>query len=254
MQYVPLLTRVTFEDLAAQVLILNSMQFYFTLILIHRPLIHMSAAQQAMANFDSGTADSTTVCTVAATNIAKLVRDYQQFYCLKRISSPAIHFTFIAATIHIVDFRLFKTERSKFLLQGCVSALSEMGESYPIGRKAVGILQDLMERWNPCNDSQRQDKSTAQSSSDSVLPGPVFKYGSVNGTENNGRSVGVNSFQYRLVWNNWLVARVWKKLTQIVGLPVLRNLNGTIQGILSNHLIGQSITRRLNCLLYLTLR
>ncbi|KAF2788468.1 hypothetical protein K505DRAFT_378882 [Melanomma pulvis-pyrius CBS 109.77] len=176
--------------------LLLHMQFYFTLILIHRPLIHMSAAQQAVANFNSGTTDSATVCTLAATNIAKLVRDYQQFYCLRRISSPAIHFTFIAATIHTVDFRLFKTERSKFLLQGCVSALTDMGESYPIGRKAVCILQDLIERWNPRNDTQRQEKNTLQSSGDGGLLGPGFRLNSRSGTVKSGKAVDVNRFQH----------------------------------------------------------
>jgi hypothetical protein len=138
------------------------MQFYFVLILIHRPLLYMTVAQPTTTNSDHGTIDSATVCTRAATNIAKLVRDYQQFYCLKRISSPAVHFTFIAATIHIVNFRLFKGELHQFLLHGCLAALTEMGESYPIGQKAVCVLRDLMDRWKPQDEALKPKKNTLE--------------------------------------------------------------------------------------------
>jgi hypothetical protein len=153
----------------------TSMQFYFVLILIHRPLIHMSVAQQAIANSSTGTIDSATVCTLAAVNIAKLVRDYQQFYSLKRISSPAIHFTFIAATIHIVNSRLLGTERHRFWLQGCVSALNEMGDSYPIGRKAVRVLRDLMARLKPDHESQCHHQSPDVTDIDPALEQGCFK-------------------------------------------------------------------------------
>jgi hypothetical protein len=122
----------------------------------------MSGAQNTTTNSDHGTIDSATVCTLAANNIAKLVRDYQQFYSLKRISSPAVHFTFIAATIHIVNFRLFKGEIHQYLLHGCLAALTEMGESYPIGQKAVCVLRDLMERWKPQNETLKPKKNTLQ--------------------------------------------------------------------------------------------
>ncbi|RFU35508.1 hypothetical protein B7463_g786, partial [Scytalidium lignicola] len=192
------------------------MQFYFVLILIHRPLLHMSAAQQAIANSDRGTIDSATVCTLAATNIAKLVRDYQQFYCLKRISSPAVHFTFIAATIHIVNFRLFKEERCQFLLHGCLAALTEMGESYPIGRKAVCVLQDLMERWKPQSEPLRHEKNTLQSldDDDDVVERFGSKYNFTSSLENRRVAVDAERFQQKLVFII-CVPRVRKRLTCI---------------------------------------
>jgi hypothetical protein len=175
----------------------SSMQFYFVLILIHRPLLYMSAAQQANTNPDHITIDSATVCTLAATNIAKLVRDYQQFYSLKRISSPAVHFTFIAATIHIVNFRLFKGEIHQFLLHGCLAALTEMGESYPIGQKAVCVLRDLMERWKPQDEALKPKENILEPMTD----GDEVRWSSsdyfMGGVENNRDTVQTESYQSR---------------------------------------------------------
>lgn len=149
-----------------QLLTIKSMQFYFDLILIHRPLLQMPNAQKAIANAHGGSIDSATVCTLAATNMAKLVRDYQQFYSLRRVSSPVVHFTFIAATIHIVNFRLTQEKRHEFWLNGCLAALVEMSESYPIARRARCVLEQLLKRWKPQEESPRQQRSAAYSMDD----------------------------------------------------------------------------------------
>ena len=135
------------------------MQFCFVLILTFRPLLHVPLAHGALSRSNGAPVDPAAVCTLAAANIAKLVRDYQQYYSLRRISSPAVHFAFIAATIHIVNFQVYKEEKHHFLLQGCLAALAEMGESYPIGRRAVAVLNDLIQRSRPGGGKASQEVS-----------------------------------------------------------------------------------------------
>jgi hypothetical protein len=89
-----------------------------------------------------------TLCTVAATNIAKLTRDYSLFYKMRQIPSPAVHCIFIAATIHLLNHHMLKDEHHQFLFQGCLSALSEISESYPIGERAVSVLQSLSAQFD----------------------------------------------------------------------------------------------------------
>jgi len=138
------------------------MQFYFTLILLHRPFLAYAKTEQALAHADSQVMDATTACTLAATNMAKLVRDYQAHYSLKQIGAPAIQMTFIAATIHLVNFHLTKKEMHKLLFCGCTVSLVEMGEAYPLAFRAVDVLKDLEKRWILQSSDQGQENTNGE--------------------------------------------------------------------------------------------
>ncbi|KAL4862350.1 hypothetical protein BDV12DRAFT_45864 [Aspergillus spectabilis] len=76
------------------------MQFNFTLLLLHRPFINFHNVLSTVIDPDPSAFDTTAICTLAATNIAKLTRDYSLFYDIRQITSPAIHLIFIAPTVH----------------------------------------------------------------------------------------------------------------------------------------------------------
>ena len=122
------------------------MQYYFTMLLLHRPFIDLNEAVATISHVAEGQPNATWTCTLAATNIAKLARDYSLFYSIKQIASPAIHFIFIAATIHLINHQISPSETHEYLFQGCLASLAEIGEGYPMSHKAVLSLQDLAAR------------------------------------------------------------------------------------------------------------
>lgn len=135
------------------------MDFYFTLILLHRPFLQFSQVLHDLNHWDDSTLNSTTTCAIAAANIIKLVANYQQSYKIEQVPSPVVHVTFIAGTIHLVNFRLAKADTHHRLLQRCMVALSAMGDSYPIAHKAASVLQELTERWKPSNETNEPEYS-----------------------------------------------------------------------------------------------
>ncbi|OQU95624.1 Fungal specific transcription factor domain-containing protein [Cladophialophora immunda] len=125
------------------------MQFYFTMLLLHRPFIDLDEVVATIPHLSEGQPSATTICTLAATNIAKLARDYSLFYSLSQIASPAIHFIFIAATIHMINHKISPGNNHDYLFQGCLASLLEIGSAYPMSHKAAAVLQELAGRLQP---------------------------------------------------------------------------------------------------------
>ncbi|KAE8375838.1 fungal-specific transcription factor domain-containing protein [Aspergillus bertholletiae] len=140
------------------VLVLH-MQFYYNLILLHRPFLEFSRVRREITQGPNSPTTSTTTCAIAAANIVRLVRDYRQHYNIRQISPNAVHITFIAATIHLINFRLTNAESHDQLLRGCIPALSELGDSYPIAQKALSILSTLIKRFVPQNEDSGEEEA-----------------------------------------------------------------------------------------------
>lgn len=147
------------ETPASPHVILVHMQFYFTLLLLHRPFIDFHTAVSSINQPGEEPQSPIAICTLAATNITKLARDYSLFYNLKQIPSPAVHFVFVATTIHLINHHIFGDDIHEFLFQGCLSGLVEMGESYPNSMKALAVLQDLADQLR----SSRRSPTTSHS-------------------------------------------------------------------------------------------
>lgn len=133
---------------------LTSMQFYYNLIHLHRPFLEFSRVRREIAQGRNGPTTSTSTCTIAAANITRLVRDYRDNYDIRQISPNTVHITFIAATIHLINFLFTNAEPHGQLLRDCMPALSELGDSYPIANKALSILSTLIDRFDPLDDNQ----------------------------------------------------------------------------------------------------
>ncbi|KAF4844992.1 putative transcriptional regulatory protein [Colletotrichum siamense] len=132
-------------ETSSEVLILH-MTFYFNLIMLHRPFMNHSRVAtldtQASASFNP-----ITVCCAAATKIGKLAFAYRNLYNIKQMPPSAIHFVFIAGTIHLMNSHLGGEAIHDQPLQGCMEVLSEMSNSYPTSKKAHQILRDMIENW-----------------------------------------------------------------------------------------------------------
>lgn len=159
--------------------LLIHMQFYFTLLLLHRPFIDFSqgvAHDTSHLNAINGAAPNpVSICSLAATNITKLARDYSLSYDLRHIPSPAIHFVFVAATIHLINHQVAGNESHELLFQGCLSSLAEMGHSYPTGQTAVLVLQDLLRQLQPGQSTSISSQSGALDSQG--LPSSITRVG-----------------------------------------------------------------------------
>ncbi|KAI9146836.1 Isochorismatase hydrolase [Paramyrothecium foliicola] len=128
------------------------MQFYFILIVLHRPFLQFSRVVHELTSHGDLTTTSTGTCALAASNIAKLLLNYQRTNNMRQVPAPTVNFVYIAGTIHLVNFRLTKLPVYWHHLKSCMAAMQDMSLSYPIGRKASSVLQELMERWQPSSE------------------------------------------------------------------------------------------------------
>lgn len=132
-----------------QLLTTQSTQFYFILIILHRPFLQFSRVLHDLTNVDDLMTTSTGACALAAANITKLILNYQRTISIRQVPSTTAHSAYIAGTIHLVNFRLTRLESHWQYFQSCVTALQEMSHSYPLASRASSVLQELMERWQP---------------------------------------------------------------------------------------------------------
>ncbi|KAF3808194.1 putative transcriptional regulatory protein [Colletotrichum gloeosporioides] len=138
---------------SSEVLLLH-MTFYFNLIMLHRPFMNHSRVATDLDVQASASFNSTTVCCEAATKITKLAFAYRNLYNVKQMPPSAIHFIFIAGTIHLMTSRLSGKAPHEHLLQSCMEMLPELSNSYPTSEKAHRILRDMSENWKNSNKSQ----------------------------------------------------------------------------------------------------
>ena len=131
------------------------MQFYFILILLHRPFLQFPRVLHDLNSTHAATNTSTETCALAASNITKLMLDFQSTHSIRQVPSPVTHFAYIAGTIHLVNFRLTKMNYHGRYLQSCMASLRELRHSYPIARTALTVLEELVERWQPSTENSR---------------------------------------------------------------------------------------------------
>ncbi|KAK2752999.1 fungal specific transcription factor domain-containing protein [Colletotrichum kahawae] len=123
------------------------MNFYFNLIMLHRPFVNLSRFVADLNMQDSTSFSSSTACCKAAIKLSKLALAYRNLYNIKQMPPSAIHFVFIAGTVHLMNSRLGGAVIHEQLLQGCLEVLSELSNSYPTSKKAHQILRDMVENW-----------------------------------------------------------------------------------------------------------
>ncbi|OLN83263.1 Nitrogen assimilation transcription factor nit-4-like protein 3 [Colletotrichum chlorophyti] len=145
------------NTIAQPAVFIIQMNFYFALILLHRPFLRFAGAPLSSQNSKTPTSDSTSTCTIAATNITKLIMRYGRSYNIRQMPPSVIHFIFIAGSIHLFNLRSSKIGSHSALLQSSMEALSELGKSYPVGQKAALELQSLTERWKAAKEVDNSD-------------------------------------------------------------------------------------------------
>ncbi|KAK2043510.1 fungal-specific transcription factor domain-containing protein [Colletotrichum somersetense] len=127
------------------------MNFYFALILLHRPFMRFPRDCDDLKTSTTKPSQSSTICATAAANITKLVLNYRRYYNIRQMPPSVVHFIFIAGSIHLVNLRSTKLESHNTLLRSSLEALSEIGKSYPVAEKASLELEGLTEKWKALN-------------------------------------------------------------------------------------------------------
>ncbi|KAF5522637.1 putative transcriptional regulatory protein [Colletotrichum aenigma] len=130
------------------------MNFYFNLIMLHRPFMNLSRVTADLNMKDSTSFSSSIACCKAATKISKLALAHRKLYNIKQMPPSAIHFIFIAGTIHLIASRLSGETPHENLLQSCMEMLSELSNSYPTSKRAHQILRDMTENWKTSEKSK----------------------------------------------------------------------------------------------------
>lgn len=132
-----------------------SMHFYYNIILLHCPFLEFSKVLREISQGLNTLTTSTTTCAIAAANVVRLAHNYRKNYNIRQISPNAVHIIFIAATIHLINFRLTNTDSHDHLLRGCITALPGLQDSYPMVHRALEIIHTLIERFRPLDGGQR---------------------------------------------------------------------------------------------------
>ncbi|EFQ34192.1 fungal specific transcription factor domain-containing protein [Colletotrichum graminicola] len=127
------------------------MNFYFALILLHRPFMRFPRDCDDLKSSTTKPSQSSMICATAAANITKLVLNYRRYYNIRQMPPSVVHFIFIAGSIHLVNLRSTKLESHNTLLQSSLEALSEIGKSYPVAEKASLELEKLTAKWKALN-------------------------------------------------------------------------------------------------------
>lgn len=130
------------------------MNFYFSLIMLHRPFMNLSRVTADLNMQDSTSFSSSIACCKAATKVSKLALAHRKLYNIKQMPPSAIHFIFIAGTIHLIASRLSGETSHENLLQSCMEMLSELSNSYPTSERAHQILRDMTENWKTSEKSK----------------------------------------------------------------------------------------------------
>nr|XP_036577466.1 fungal specific transcription factor domain-containing protein [Colletotrichum truncatum]KAF6784437.1 fungal specific transcription factor domain-containing protein [Colletotrichum truncatum] len=138
----------------------RSMAFYFNLIILHRPFLHLSQISSDLRNKKAPYNSATATCAAASENIIKLASEYESSYNLRQIPQSVVPFIFIAGTIQLLLYRVTKVESYNRLLQSCTGYLSEVGNSYPVAQRALGVLEDMITNWKPFDETKHSDDIT----------------------------------------------------------------------------------------------
>lgn len=125
------------------------MQYYATMLLLHRPFLADSASNA----FD--------VCCSASFSMAHLLKLYKRLYSFRRMSSVGVHQIFTAAAtlvyifhrseeqknagIPLSDPQLLETTRSSLLT--CLAALSALATRQVHARRSYLSVILLMKKW-----------------------------------------------------------------------------------------------------------
>lgn len=115
-------------------------------ILLHRPFVsdgHLHSTSPSVS------VDSFKKCVTAATNIVELVRIYDRAFSVSRAPYLISYATYVAATIHVrIASKRGAPSEAHECLHTCLAVLRQNSETNYAVRKAILVIEGLMQRMN----------------------------------------------------------------------------------------------------------
>lgn len=126
------------------------MQFAFCMMILHRPFVAKRYIQP-YPRVGKGPEHARMMCIQSATDIAKLIGEYERRYSLRRANVLLVHMAFTAALI-LVYATVSEMNRDIHLqlsshLDVCCHALCELGVSYESASRSLDILLSVKRMW-----------------------------------------------------------------------------------------------------------
>jgi hypothetical protein len=125
------------------------MQFYETMIFLHRPFLSSPWLDQSNSRENNKSEDSGKICEDSATMICALVSMYRQQWNLRRIHAQAVAIILAAGLIHTHNCCIYSSQKgvdARKQLSICVQALGEMSH-FNLSTRALEILISLRRDW-----------------------------------------------------------------------------------------------------------
>lgn len=151
---------------------LSHIQYYTHFALLHRPLIQKKRVRRpSKESFTEGSTlnvDETPylnqhmeICRYSATQISKLIHIFKQHYTLRQIPIAAVHLTFAAAIIHLIDARPANPNWNQAVhhLETCVDALKDLRTPWCAwADRSLRGVHLLALNWYGCDDVMQLKK------------------------------------------------------------------------------------------------
>ncbi|KAF4607868.1 hypothetical protein EYR40_000204 [Pleurotus pulmonarius] len=123
------------------------LQYWCTVILLHRPFIRRLAKSKHSPIDDAGEArvlaeKSYGLCSAAANHTTAIIDDYIEFWCIKRGAVFLCYYIFTASLMHITTLSSYPHDpQAQTGLVKCMDALRRMEIVWPSAARALELLQ-----------------------------------------------------------------------------------------------------------------
>lgn len=198
-------------------IVLLHLLYHSALIYLHRPFLLMPT-NSAAADSSSSQPDkfpeinvfaadhATDICREAALGITNLLSRYDHsWYTLRRIHPVAVHITFSAATIHLMnawnDEGMNKVNATQGL-KTCCESLASMGQAYETAKRSLSIITSLMNKGrNGFSDDNSLPQTRIATAIHTPIPSTPFSSALKNGNKNLPTSNSHAENLYKLLKN-----------------------------------------------------
>ena len=112
--------------------------YYHTIVLhLFRPFLRVNIAKSNLSPRQ--------ICLKCADSAAQLVATYRRLYGLRRIPMAITHVILASSIVHLMDLDI--TSAARHLAQS-ITSLRETTPNHSISRRLLGIIEELIKRWN----------------------------------------------------------------------------------------------------------
>ncbi|KAM5386429.1 hypothetical protein ACJZ2D_000392 [Fusarium nematophilum] len=127
------------------------LQYHHAIMLLHRPFFKVLSPGRSCVEYDPDGKDIHSRSSKAsAVKISKILRIYRNNYTMRCMPISAVHPTFTAAIIHLLDLKTngsdVSNEATRYL-SICVKSLYEMNTNWDWANRSIRAIRSLADQW-----------------------------------------------------------------------------------------------------------